>query len=100
MGARHKHVVMVAMVFAVAMMFIDQTIVVLAIPQLPASVPIQGGTAGIPTGIAHDVALGLAHATHTVVLLMAVVMAAAFVTAVITMPRTRTAAAPEPSTPE
>ena len=36
MGAQHKHVVMVAMVFAVAMMFIDQTIVVLAIPQLQA----------------------------------------------------------------
>jgi hypothetical protein len=36
MGARHKQLVMVAMVFAVAMMFIDQTIVVLAIPQLQA----------------------------------------------------------------
>ena len=34
MGARHKNLVLAAMVFAVAMMFIDQTIVVLAIPNL------------------------------------------------------------------
>ena len=34
MGARNKNLVLAAMVFAVAMMFIDQTIVVLAIPNL------------------------------------------------------------------
>jgi RecA/RadA recombinase len=59
-----------------------------------ASGPIHGGTGGIPTRVAHAVAVDFAHATHTVVLLMALVMAAAFITAVIAMPRTRAAQAP------
>jgi EmrB/QacA subfamily drug resistance transporter len=67
-----------------------------------ASGPIGGGNTGIPGQVVHAIALDFAHATHTVVLLMAVVMAVAFVTAVIAMPRIRTAtaAAADLSTPE
>jgi hypothetical protein len=56
-----------------------------------ASGPIHGGSGGIPSRIVHAVALDFAHATQTVVLLMAVVMAVGFVVAAITMPRTRAA---------
>lgn len=65
-----------------------------------ASGPIGGGNTGVPGRVVHAIALDFAHATHTVVLLMAVVMAVAFVTAVIVMPRTRTAPAADLSTPE
>jgi EmrB/QacA subfamily drug resistance transporter len=59
-----------------------------------ASGPIQGGTGQIPTRLANAVALDFAHATHTVVLLMAIVMGAAFIAALVTMPRGRAAQQP------
>lgn len=66
-----------------------------------ASGPIQGGSQGVPASLAHAIALDFAHATHSVVLLMALVMAAAFVTALVAMPRSRAAEqAPELTIPE
>lgn len=65
---RNKNLVLAAMVFAVAITFIDQTIVAIAI---------------------HDVQLAFAHSTQTVFYIMAGVMVASFIVALRWLPRGR-----------
>ena len=76
--ASNKNLVLTAMVFAVAMTFIDQTIVAIAIP---------------------DVQVAFAHSTQTVFYIMAAVMVATFIVSVRGLPRGRVAA-PAESEPE
>jgi len=82
------------MVFAVAMTFIDQTIVVIAIPRLQRNLPLSFGSSGASAcghsrAITHGVALAFAHSTQTIFHIMAGVMAVTFLVTVRWMPRGR-----------
>ena len=81
MGSERK-LVLAAMIFAVSMTFIDQTIVAIAVPSLQDDLSL----------VSHDFAL----ASRTVFYVMAGVMVVAFFVSLATMPADRAAQASEP----
>jgi hypothetical protein len=72
-----KGLTLAAMIAVVAMMFIDQTIVAIAVPGLQA------------LALFDAVQLDFAHSLRTVFFIMAAVMAVAFVVALVAVPRGR-----------
>jgi MFS family permease len=113
-GVSNKGLVLAAMVFAVAMTFIDQTIVAIAIPSLQKDLSLTatgsqwiingyllalsalfafGGKLGDVLG--HRRMVVVAHSIQTIFYIMAGVMAASFLVAVRRLPRGRVEPADE-----
>ena len=82
----NKNLVLAAMVFAVAMTFIDQTIVAIAVPDLENDLSLSATSA---QWIINAYLLAFAHSTQTVLYVMAGVMAASFLVALRWLPSGR-----------
>ena len=83
----NKNLVLAAMVFAVAMTFIDQTIVAIALPDLENDLSLSATSA--QWIINAYLLLAFAHSTQTVLYVMAGVMAASFLVALRWLPSGR-----------